>query len=308
MKGRGFEDGVKVWDAGLRTEMEKDQLVFIVSIYAQAEAAEKKIKEAGEGHFIFVSHGSSAGKPAYYLLAAPPRDRAEEVQAYLMKKLRLQSVKGNPASQVIARLDKPLAPVTDTGLDPPVTAIKSVKPGKKPMGKADKKTGQELASQPRPGMTAEERLAAGRNLVGSGAYVEAVEALQPLFYPPPASWEPYLIMGAAQLGLGKLDAAQSYLDQGLARNGKQPGLLVQRAVVEQQRGNHQAALRLLKDAERAAPKAPEVQLNIGYSSDALGKKEDAAKAYRAFLSVTENSRAYVNVRNGVLTRLGELGY
>ena len=90
---------------------------------------------------------------------------------------------------------------------------------------------------------------------------------------------------------------------GLAVNGKVPQLWLQCAIIEQQRGKHEAALRILNEAEKLAPDTPEVQLNIGYSFDAIGNQRLSVKAYNSFLKLTEENPAYMMVRHKVLERL-----
>ena len=108
---------------------------------------------------------------------------------------------------------------------------------------------------------------------------------------------------SSDLGLGELDNAEMYLEMGLAINGKVPQLWLQCAIVEQQRGKHEAALRILNEAEKLAPDIPEVQLNIGYSYDAIGNQKLSVRAYNSFLKLTEGNPAYMMVRYKVLERL-----
>jgi tetratricopeptide (TPR) repeat protein len=152
------------------------------------------------------------------------------------------------------------------------------------------------------------RIALTRLVIQRGAYSEAVEILQPIFRAPPKNWEPWFWMGTAQLGLGQHALADTYLSQALAREGKLPQLWVQRAVAAQQQGDNTRALQLLREAERLDPALPEIQLNIAYSSDAMGNIDAAIQAYRSFLAMTEGKAPYVNQRREVLQRLSRLGY
>ena len=152
----------------------------------------------------------------------------------------------------------------------------------------------------------EKQLNRAKDLVNAGSCKEAIEVLKPVIDSPSGTWEAYLLMGAAYLSLGELYYAETYLDMGLAINRKQPQLWVQRAIVEQQRGEHEAALRILHESEKLAPTMPKVLLNIGYSNDAIGNKQLAAKSYQSFLGVTEGKPAYSVVRLKVLDRLASL--
>jgi tetratricopeptide (TPR) repeat protein len=147
------------------------------------------------------------------------------------------------------------------------------------------------------------QLKRARHLINIGSYAEAIDILKPIIDRREEIWDTYLLMGAAYLGLGELDNAEIYSGMGLAINGKVPQLWLQCAIVEQQRGKHEDALRILNEAEKLAPDIPEVQLNIGYSYDAIGNQKFSVKAYNSFLKLTEGNPAYMMVRYKVLERL-----
>ncbi len=147
------------------------------------------------------------------------------------------------------------------------------------------------------------QLKQARQLINIGSYSEAIDILKPIIDRQEETWDTYLLMGAAYLGLGEPDHAETYSEMGLAMNGKVPQLWLQCAIVEQQRGKHEAALRILNEAEKLAPDIPEVQLNIGYSYDAIGNQRFSVRAYNSFLKLTEGNPAYMMVRYKVLERL-----
>ncbi len=147
------------------------------------------------------------------------------------------------------------------------------------------------------------QLKRARHLINIGSYAEAIDILKPIIDRQEEIWDTYLLMGAAYIGLGELDHAEMYSEMGLAVNGNIPQLWLQCAIVEQQRGKHEAALRILNEAEKLAPDIPEVQLNIGYSHDAIGNQKLSVKAYKTFLKLTEGKPAYMMVRYKVLERL-----
>lgn len=147
------------------------------------------------------------------------------------------------------------------------------------------------------------QLRQARYLINIGSYAEAIDILKSIIDRQEEIWDTYLLMGAAYLGLGELDNAETYLEMGLAINGNVPQLWLQCAIVEQQRGKHEAALRILNESEKLAPDIPEVQLNIGYSYDAIGNQKLSVKAYNSFLKLTEGNPAYMIVRSKVLKRL-----
>ncbi len=150
------------------------------------------------------------------------------------------------------------------------------------------------------------QLKQARHLIDIGSYNEAIDILRPIIDRQEETWDTYLLMGAAYLGLGELDYAEAYSEMGLAMNGNVPQLWLQCAIVEQERGKHEAALRILNESERLAPDMPEVQLNIGYSYDAIGNQRLSVKAYNSFLKLTEGNPGYMVVRYKVLERLRNL--
>ena len=152
-------------------------------------------------------------------------------------------------------------------------------------------------------LAVEKQLDQAEHLVNNGSYIEAIEILKPIIDRSAGTWNTYLLMGAAYLGLSELYHAEAYLDMGLAINGKNPQLWLLRAIVEQQKGKHGFALQILHKAQKFVPDMPEVYLNIGYSNDALGSKESSVKAYDTFLKLTEGNQAYTIVRHKVLERL-----
>ncbi len=152
-------------------------------------------------------------------------------------------------------------------------------------------------------LVVEKQLDRAKYLINIGSYAEAIDILKPIVDSSAETWNAYLLMGAAYLGMGELYHAESYLDMGLAVNGKNPQLWLQRAIVEQQKGNHKSALQILDETQKLAPDLPEVYLNIGYSNDAIGRKQSSAKAYNTFIKLTEGNTAYMIVRHKVLERL-----
>ncbi|KHE93197.1 MAG: hypothetical protein SCABRO_01116 [Candidatus Scalindua brodae] len=142
-----------------------------------------------------------------------------------------------------------------------------------------------------------------KGLIDIGSHKEAIKVLSHVIDSSTGNWNAYLLNGVAYLSLAELNNAEKYLDMGLSINTKSPQLWLMRAIVEQQKGNHSFALQILQQAERIAPRMPEVQLNIGYSYDAIGNKKFSAKAYDSFLKLTEGKPEYMTVRHKVLERL-----
>jgi hypothetical protein len=322
-KTDGIEAAVDRWTAGLQGASPK-RIVFIISAYSLLDAAHRKLEETGRENDAFVVEGRYAGKRSYYLLSLPPAADMFAVQERIMKQVNLPVLKGNRAGDLRRRLglgkvgDEKVAETTAPLVELVVTESEPVVSDD--MGAAGSSDGRrnvdsaaasavarraaverKLANAPEKGV--EE----ARRLIYRGEYASAIERLQPLFAQAPDNGEPYLLMGTAHLGAGNLDAAEEFLNQGIAVDGARSSLWVQLALVAQQRGTNARALQYLAEARRLSPESPDVWLNIGYSSDMLGDYKSAANAYRTFLRYSEGKGEYVNLRVQTLRRLGALG-
>jgi len=333
MKEKGMTAALPVWEEGLRS-LDADRLVLIPSVYEREEDAERALDTAGDESSAFAARGWYRGKLSYYLLSAPLKDSIEDEQKRLTESLSIPSVKGASAGKLTARMDKKPLPVPERAESASVMSgeaspapVETPKPAEKkaveqPAAPAEREAVKEAKDKPAAISAVDkegerkreaerviaEKYARARLMLMNGRYSAVVEEFQPEFVIPPSRWEPYFIMGSAYLGMGLLDKAEEYLKRGIAIDGRQPRLWLQLAIISQQRGNNSTALRILQEAEKLGPSLPETQLNIGYSSDALGDTNTAAKAYRLFLSLTEGDSSYVEARTEVLKRLGELGY
>ena len=291
--GGNFGEALNIWEAGLRA-LPKNRFVFVVASYTNEEAVQKKLRETGKDLGAFAVKSAFGGAPAYYLMALPPEgEDIKTPQAAISKKLRLETVKGNSAKLIVNKLDGAKAAMgKKTASGATQGSVKSEAKGK---------TAKPSPAAPNPLL--DDRIAKAKRLLAAGAYDSVVETMQPLFASNVDAWEPYLITGTAYLGLGMLDAAKNYLDQGLSHHPAQPKLLVQRAIVEQQKNNNETALKFLKEAEVADPSMPEIWFNTAYSNDALGRAEVARKAYSRFLALTEKGTGYLKQRKEALKRL-----
>jgi len=147
------------------------------------------------------------------------------------------------------------------------------------------------------------RLMYARLWIADGQYEEAILAVAPLLTKKNADWRPWFWNGTAELMLGHLDQAATSLDEALARDGRNAAPWVQRAMVEQQRGHHSAALQILAMAEASQPGLPAVQLNIAWSSEALGMHDRAIQAYKTFLRLSAGAGLYTPIRKKVIHHL-----
>jgi tetratricopeptide (TPR) repeat protein len=222
-------------------------------------------------------------------------DKTVDIEAAVLNQVPSRNIVSEPEQGLKHGMDKGKSPErvnqqTDTRLSSePVEALKDSE--------------QTPASLLLEEYEVKKQLDRARNLIRTGSYAEAIRILKTVIDRSGGTWDTYLLIGTAYLGSGELDYAEAYLNMGLAINSNIPQLWLQRAIVEQQRGNHEAALHILHETESITPDIPEVQLNIGYSHDVIGNKNLSVKAYLSFLRLTDGNPAYIIVRHKVLKRL-----
>ncbi|MFK8066737.1 MAG: tetratricopeptide repeat protein [Gammaproteobacteria bacterium] len=150
------------------------------------------------------------------------------------------------------------------------------------------------------------RLTKGRLQVRNEQYDAALLTLLPLCTKQNANWKPWYWIGTAQLMLGQHSAAANSLDESLAREGTDGQIWLNRAIVEQESGDHQTALQLLSIANDLSPNDPQIILSIAYSNEALGDMEKALINYRKFLIQTQNSSEKNGLKNLIMTHISHM--
>ena len=129
-----------------------------------------------------------------------------------------------------------------------------------------------------------------------GRYQQALVALEKLSPVPERRIDYWLIKGNAHLRIGQLDSAEKALALAQALAPMNAQIAVQRAILQQEKGDHVTALQILKDAGERNPNVPEIFLNQGYSEQALGAVQDARRSFRIFLRITEGRSLYTEQR------------
>jgi len=125
------------------------------------------------------------------------------------------------------------------------------------------------------------RLLLGRLLTMSADARRAMHVLGPLLDNNNPDWQPWFWTGTALLQTGQWHQAGQMLDQALIRERQVPAIWVQRAIVEQERGDSESALQLLNAAARLAPNDPSVMLNIAIAASKLPSMHATSEAYYA---------------------------
>jgi Flp pilus assembly protein TadD len=109
-------------------------------------------------------------------------------------------------------------------------------------------------------------------------------------------------MGSALLASGSVREAEAVLGQALVLQPSSASVLLQAGMAAQETGQSIKALGLLRRASAVAPDNAAVWLNLGYSADLAGVREEAQAAYQRYLKLTnartgtDSQRAYVSER------------
>lgn len=179
-------------------------------------------------------------------------------------------------------------------------AVASKKRKKTPTVASDKKA---QSTQPK---LVDEAIGKAQLAVSRGQYQQALAALDKLSSVPERRADFWLMKGSAHLGLGQLELAEEAFTfaQPLAPGNAQ--IVVQLAILKQEKGDHTSALQILEDAAIRHPSVPEVFLNKGYSQQELGAVRDAGHSFRIFLRMTEGRSLYAEQRKVVNEWLAQL--
>lgn len=143
--------------------------------------------------------------------------------------------------------------------------------------------------------------------LSQGNYLGALTALESLPAPLPDRADLWLVKGSAHLALGQLDLADAAFRAAHTLMPNNALVMVQQAVLAQERGEHAAALEILEDAAARHPQVPEIFLNKGFSEQALGNVAQARRSFRTFADMTEHRSLYANQRRTVVQWLAQAG-
>jgi len=119
-------------------------------------------------------------------------------------------------------------------------------------------------------------------------------------------WRYHYLVGVAEMKLGRKGKAQDALTESIRLGPSRFEPHLKRAVILQDAGQHNDAMADLRAAEKISPSTPEIQLNIGYSTDALGRTAEAKVAYVRFLSMSQAKASYSSAREWVSKRVRDL--
>jgi tetratricopeptide (TPR) repeat protein len=145
-----------------------------------------------------------------------------------------------------------------------------------------------------------------RVALSRGQYLQALSGLESLEAVPANRADYWLVKGSALLATGQLEAAQAAFATAQSLAPDNPQIAVQQAIVQQEQGDHLAALRILQAAAGRHPDVPEIFLNQGYSQLALGAESQARGSFRTFMQLTENRTLYLQQRQAVERWLRQL--
>ena len=147
------------------------------------------------------------------------------------------------------------------------------------------------------------KLALGRLLFKTGQYQAAKSHLLDITSERTDDWRPWFWLGSSYLLLKELRAAEAAFDEALARDSKVAEIWVHRALVAQELNDWRTAMQLLNIAAELAPNHPMVMLNIGITSEAIGRLDNARAAYRKFLTESHRNKVSNVIRYEVINHL-----
>ena len=145
----------------------------------------------------------------------------------------------------------------------------------------------------------EQTIEQARVALSQEQYLQALSDLEALSPLPEQRADFWLIKGSSHLGLGQLESAETAFASAQELAPGNVSIAVQRAIIQQEKGNHVSALQILKNAAIRHSTAPEIFLNQGYSQQELGALREARHSYRIFLRMTEGRSLYAEQREAV---------
>ena len=327
---------IQTWETGLE-QLASERLVLVLGAYYSNTYALLNVNQYGDRYPIFMVRGVVNERPGYYLLALPTESEYDAVREQLAREFAAPHLLGNHVERVVTRMVAARGLLATSAAEPAAArqaettastatihqrdsqpqgsdvrlASKDESPAVSRVGRVQPVPQSSSATaQPAQRATpdAEQRATLGRaiQLVQAADYLAGRELLQGVLAAGFDGWEAWFWLGTAYLGNGELVEADHALSEALRRDPAQPQLWIQRAIIAQERGEHARALGWLREARNLSPQAPEVHLNIGYSAEAMGLREEAAKAYRDFLRFTEGRESFASQRTWVTRRLGIL--
>ena len=143
-------------------------------------------------------------------------------------------------------------------------------------------------------------------LVKTNQAEKAQSIIQPLLIKHTNDWRIWFWLGSSQLLQNDLDNASNSFSEALALNGEEISIWIQKAIVEQEKGNGKAAINLLQVANSLEPNNPDVLVNYAYASESEGEIDNAVKFYRYFLRLSASDRTKGALRSEIMLRLAQI--
>jgi len=131
----------------------------------------------------------------------------------------------------------------------------------------------------------------------------ALEMVQKLERSIGENWRTRFLAGVALMGLGRLEDASTALAKAQQLNPAHLMAAIYHCVVLQERGEHGRAVQVVQKALENHPANPELWLNLGHSSQALGQGAQARRAYQRFLELSVSRPDLATQRAWVQARL-----
>ncbi len=135
---------------------------------------------------------------------------------------------------------------------------------------------------------------------------KAKQVIQPFTKSVPNDWRVWFWLGSAQLLQSDLENASDSLSTALSLNGEEISIWVQKAIVEQEKGNSKASLNLLQVANSLEPNNSAVLINYAYANESEGEINKAVKLYRYFLQLSASDQTKGVLRSEIMLRLVQI--
>ncbi|MCK5922015.1 MAG: hypothetical protein KAG66_13815 [Methylococcales bacterium] len=143
-----------------------------------------------------------------------------------------------------------------------------------------------------------------KGLIQKGAINEAVTLLGEPGQWIESDWQVGFWKANVQILAGELELAKAEMNSAFSNESKNTDIWVQHAVLEQESGNHQVAIQLLRIAVKLNPDHALANLNLGHSLEHESMLAEAVVAYQDFLT-SDNAQLH-HLRVPVLNHIGTL--
>jgi len=310
LAGGNVEGALQVWNEGFAS-LGPRQRIGAIAAFPDQGAAMVALKRIGDVEGAFIAFGSYRGIKAWHLLVlSDPGRRLGD----LARAAELTGIKGGGVVQVsdvilsapnsIPRSQKAADPVASRSTLKVVhQSVPPARETRNPVASPVPVTETTASKKDRAaGSAAQSAFVFDRqserviHAMNNGNHAEAAEIARSLLSQYGSHAEPWFWVGKAELGLGNFDEAERHLTRATDIAPAFSEAWVLRGIAAQERGDHSLALKFLTEAQAISPNQADIYFNVGYSQDALGRREEADAAWRRFLDLARDKPRFAKQR------------